>query len=80
MTCAADFARKRDDLRNRINRLPRCRVRQRLQRQLHALVVDELRRESALVPEELPAENTLTLNPVPEFPEEEGHELAWFQK
>lgn len=73
-----EFVRRQSDLQRRIARQrPRSRMAQRLTQELQQLVLGDLRRAPIA-----PAAPTSRpdLCPVPEYPEEEGHELAWWQK
>lgn len=67
------FRDRREDLRQRLARLehvsPQALVRRRLERELRELVEAELKAEARKRPA-----------PVPEYPEEEGHELTWWQR
>lgn len=67
------FRQRREDLQRRLHKLervsPRAAVRRRLERQLQDLVREELAAESRPAPA-----------PVPEWPEEEGHQLEWYQR
>lgn len=65
-----DFKRRQEDLRRRLGRqAPRSIVRRRLERELRALVHEELQ-----------GEIRPRLAPVPEYPEDDDHRLEWWQR
>lgn len=64
------FRQRQEELRKRVGRLPkRSLVRRRLERELAGLVIEELQDE--LAP---------PLKSVPEYPEDEGQPLQWYQR
>lgn len=72
MTGHLNFRDRQMDLQRRLGRQrPRSLVRRRLERELRSLVVAELQAEASQAP---------SYASVPEYPEQEGHELAWWQK
>jgi len=73
MMALPGFSQRRHQLQQRLARVahvsPRALVRRRLEREL-----------AELIRAELVAESTARPAPVPEWPEEPGHELSWWQK